>query len=699
MLIQNNNISGYRYGMNLDGGTGDAQSTVRENYVTGSSTSSIFIQGGVSNGHIITENVVEFNHGGIVVGQGENQITNNIVVNNTNPAIWVFDSGRTFGSIITGNVVHDNGWGILLGSSPNGSAPVSTAPHIVKSNSIVNNTAEGLRNDDTFVLVDGSGNWFGTTDPAMAAMEIGGLVDFTPMLANGNDVSSDPGFQGDFSKLVVHTLGIQIQNAGNERISEAIALVTDPGTIIINSGTYNDDLDATGKELTIAIGDGVGQVSVNNLTLNGDDTLEIEVNGLITPGTDFDQIVVNGTVNLGGATLVTSGTVSGLIAGDEVVLIANDGTDPVVGTFDGLANGAVVRINGETFRIFYNGGDGNDVVLVAGFQIIVTAPGPGTDGIVRVFDAFNQDLLFSFEPFPGFMGGVRVAVGDVNGDGTPDIITAAGPGGGPHVKVFDGTDGTTLLMSFFAFNPAFRGGVFVASGDVNGDDMADIIVGADAGGGPHVKVFSGASGAEFFSFFAFNPAFQGGVRVAAGDISGDGTPDIITAAGPGGSPHVRVFHGTTGLQVAGPLGSFFAYNPAFTGGVFVAAGDVNGDSRIDLITGPGLGGGPHVKVFDGSSGNQLAGPIGNFLAYDAAFTGGVRVAASDVNGDGMADVVTTPGPGRSPDLRIFDAASTTGPVVIRDALVEDPNFTGGIFVAAEIDQLFADGDSLTNILG
>jgi hypothetical protein len=55
---------------------------------------------------------------------------------------------------------------------------------------------------------------------------------------------------------------------------------------------------------------------------------------------------------------------------------------------------------------------------------------------------------------------VRVAAGDVNGDGRADIITGAGPGGGPHVRVFDGAT-LAELDSFFAYNPLFGGGVFV----------------------------------------------------------------------------------------------------------------------------------------------------------------------------------------------------------------------------------------------
>src|SRR5262249_40123812 len=130
-------------------------------------------------------------------------------------------------------------------------------------------------------------------------------------------------------------------------------------------------------------------------------------------------------------------------------------------------------------------------------------------------------------------GGVAVAAGDVNGDGIPDIITGAGPGGGPHVEVFDGAT-NVILYSFMAYDPAFLGGVSVAAGDVNGDGLDDIITGAGPGGGPHVKAFSGKDGSLLTSFFAYSSIFFGGVNVATGDINGDGRIDIVTGAGPGG---------------------------------------------------------------------------------------------------------------------------------------------------------------------
>ena len=71
-------------------------------------------------------------------------------------------------------------------------------------------------------------------------------------------------------------------------------------------------------------------------------------------------------------------------------------------------------------------------------------------------------------------------------------------------------------------------------------------------------------------FFAYDPTFSGGARVAVIDVNGDGKADIVTGAGPGGGPQVRIFEGGTGLQLQqNTMDSFMAFDPSFSGGVLV----------------------------------------------------------------------------------------------------------------------------------
>jgi hypothetical protein len=295
--------------------------------------------------------------------------------------------------------------------------------------------------------------------------------------------------------------------------------------------------------------------------------------------------------------------------------------------------------------------------------------GPGTQATVVVRDAAGNQLTAK-NPFGGFSGGVTVATGDITGDGVADIVVGARAGGGPNVVVYDGVT-FNVITNFFAYNQVFRGGVNVGVGDVDGDGKAEIITGAGPGGGPHVRVLklSGANVTELRNFFPYNQAFRGGAFVSAGDLNGDGKAEIVTGAGAGGGPHVRAFDGVTGAEVR----SFFAYVASFSGGVNVGVGDVTGDTTPDIITGAGAGAGSNVKVFDGRTNVEVR----SFLAYDANFRGGVNVAPADLDGDGIKDIITGPGAGGSPHVRAF-RVSDLAPIL--NLFPFAFNFTGGVDV-------------------
>jgi hypothetical protein len=99
--------------------------------------------------------------------------------------------------------------------------------------------------------------------------------------------------------------------------------------------------------------------------------------------------------------------------------------------------------------------------------------------------------------------GINVAVCDLNGDGTNEIITAPMRGGGPHVRVFDNF-GKNLGIDFFAYAENFRGGVNLVCGNLDEDEAAELITLPAAGGGPHVRLWKEEKnkmilGQEFFA--------------------------------------------------------------------------------------------------------------------------------------------------------------------------------------------------------
>ena len=210
-----------------------------------------------------------------------------------------------------------------------------------------------------------------------------------------------------------------------------------------------------------------------------------------------------------------------------------------------------------------------------------------------------------------------VAVQDVNGDGILDIIAGAGPGGGPEVSIFDGRN-LNVLRSFYAYAQDFTGGVSVATIDFNHDGILDLVTGAGPGGAPHVKVFDGATNAIISQWYAYPVSFTGGVFVVVGDIGNDGTFEVVTGAGPSGAPVVAVWNPYTGSL----LSQFMAYAEDFTGGVRVAINDGNGDGIADILTGAGPGGGPQVNAFSFPNLDLLF----SFYSGNPANTGGVYVS-------------------------------------------------------------------------
>ena len=235
-------------------------------------------------------------------------------------------------------------------------------------------------------------------------------------------------------------------------------------------------------------------------------------------------------------------------------------------------------------------------------------------------------------------------------------------------------------------------------------------IGADSGGGPLVTVtFNNTdtlgNGPQYLSFFAYDPSFTGGVRVALGDVNGDGNRDIITAAGPSGSPHIKVFTINHDLVTGDysvnpqPIAQFYAFNqPTFKGGVYIAAGDTNNDGLDDIIVGAGATGGPRVTVYAGTAtGVNTASPLNNFFAYPQKFNGGVVVTAGQRNGNAGEEVIVAPASNAGYNIRSYDVNGLgSSPKLVDDFFAfNDFKSRGGLSIAAgNLDQ----GAGITDLI-
>jgi hypothetical protein len=274
--------------------------------------------------------------------------------------------------------------------------------------------------------------------------------------------------------------------------------------------------------------------------------------------------------------------------------------------------------------------------LAAGF-ITAEGPGPKNEAWVRVFNG-NIEPMLELTAFEGKYG-ASAASADLDGDGYDEIVVGMGPD--PKNKaifrVFDRSG--SLKGEFTAFDVKY--GVTLSSGDLDGDWVDELV----AGMGPDPKNtatlrvlrYNGYGFGEVASVTAYDTKY--GVNTAVGDIDGDNVPEIITAPGPGprNTAQVKVWalEGATLVE----KGGFTAFEGKY--GANVATGDIDGDGAAEIIvgTGPDPKNASLVRVFraDGSLVLELT-PYGDEYGY------GVNVAAADLDGDGVAEIIVGLGP-------------------------------------------------------
>ena len=292
---------------------------------------------------------------GILLGAGSETLTNISLSGNTNTNNATGINVQTNASLALSN---ETATAIGNGFEMNGAGDISFTGGTFSG--IVTQNTTSITTDGT-VASSADVNLQTTGDISVQTGGLSGAANV--ILSPGGTATFAAGTLSDFTGTTTLTTGTTLVNGTLDNTGGTVTVAS--GATLGGSGTINRAVSVqTGG--TVAPGTGPGILSTSDANFAAGSSFNVEVNGLTTPGTDYDQLNVTGTVTIDPAAVLNlSGTVSGATGGEVLILINNDGTDPVNGTFAGLPDGSAVTVNGENFRIFYNSGDGNDVALIA----------------------------------------------------------------------------------------------------------------------------------------------------------------------------------------------------------------------------------------------------------------------------------------------------------------------------------------------
>ncbi len=243
---------------------------------------------------------------------------------------------------------------------------------------------------------------------------------------------------------------------------------------------------------------------------------------------------------------------------------------------------------------------------------------------VRIFNQSGANTRTGFFAYNSkFRGGAKIIATDIDNDGNTETVTA----GDSSISLFNSRG--ELLRTIYPYGDKYNGGISLAVADIMDGNSREIITAPEHGAYNQIRIYD-HYGIFVNSFSAYQSKNKNlGVHVATGDINGDGKAEIITGAGDKGGPHVKIFDGSGKL-----IKEFFAYDNKFRGGVYVASGDINGDSKAEIITGMGSGGEPLIRTFD-AQGKKL----NEWLAYQTSNREGSQVLATDIDHDGMDEII------------------------------------------------------------
>ena len=560
---------------------------------------------------------------------------------------------------------------------------------------------------------------------------VGGNVDFVNvalLVSGGGDPndrliledSSDT--SGDQVSITGTTVGAQI----GDNFFGACGRLTKSGisSMFLRLSSGNDDVRFIGGNLsafTTATNILAGGGNNDRLTLN-DGGIAAPFNYLITPssvttdpstprtfgGVTYDASLENVTLNATAGPNqinITPSSDTTFVINGGAPTFAGPGVDFLNVNFAGT-RGRVLTYSGPPlgngkWEFFGQAGIGvrktinfTSIEKLNYFPILAVGSDVGTTSrpVINIYDAETGELqnvtpLLAYES--SYRQGVRVTTGDLNGDGIPEIVTAPGKSHSQEVRVFDLLSQTEIVAFRTLAYPATRNsdGTNVAVGDVDGDGKNDIVT-VNSRSVSEVRVFKNSFGspdpivdAPIRRFNAFPTSFIGGSTIATANILGSAIADVIVGSGSGMRATVRVFDVTTfGAGTLNPpvARTYFPFEAAFRGGVSVAAGDVNDDGFADIVVGAGQGGSGRVETLNGTIPGRSIIASGTFQMYsDQGLNAAVRVTLRDVNSDGKMEIIA--GQGQDGRSRAIKRRGPLDPAAVDIAIIADTQF-GGFFV-------------------
>ncbi len=269
-----------------------------------------------------------------------------------------------------------------------------------------------------------------------------------------------------------------------------------------------------------------------------------------------------------------------------------------------------------------------------------------------------------FAAFPKTQNeGVWIAAGDLGHDGIEELVVGAGAGNKPEVRIFDASG--NKILSFLAYPADFRGGVRVAIGDVDGDGNREIIVAPGEGYKPVIRFFDGMGKPKLKEFLAYDAAFLGGISVRSADIDGDGKAEVLTAPDAGLEPRIKIWDGVA-LKVKS---EFLAFDAARHDGVTFDVLNTHEGYRIAVS--PASWSPSFVRVFDAADPSRQTA---EFEGFASSSRNGLMVSALDEDGDGYDEIALSQNGSAAPELRIYDVAGA----LLGKYMAYDPTFRGAI---------------------